>query len=95
MMMNNLTGQDQVWARTMVTVITKQNKRNRDSRNSANSEEKINNLQSKKMIFLCKHHQKLSSNMRGSFQLKVRDPIQQEVKNSWKNIKKIQLPKKS
>eukprot|EP00957_Ditylum_brightwellii_P006361 482511-Ditylum_brightwellii.AAC.1 len=67
-MMNNLTGQDQVWARTMVTVITKQNARNRHSTNSTNSQEKINNLQSKKMIFLCKRHQKLSSNIRGSSQ---------------------------
>eukprot|EP00957_Ditylum_brightwellii_P079719 6061129-Ditylum_brightwellii.AAC.1 len=34
------------------------------------------------MKFLCKHHQKLGSIMKGSCQLEVRDPIKQEAMNS-------------
>eukprot|EP00957_Ditylum_brightwellii_P016317 1226990-Ditylum_brightwellii.AAC.1 len=34
------------------------------------------------MKFLCKHHQKLGSNMKDSCNLEVRDTIKQEVKNS-------------
>eukprot|EP00957_Ditylum_brightwellii_P068740 5217818-Ditylum_brightwellii.AAC.1 len=77
-MMNNFTGQDQICLWATLTVITKHNTRNRHRRKRAKSQEPRNDIQSNKMKFLCKHHQKLCSNMKGSCQLEVRDTIEQE-----------------
>eukprot|EP00957_Ditylum_brightwellii_P148532 11310057-Ditylum_brightwellii.AAC.1 len=67
--MNHFTGQDWRCPWAMLTVITKHNTRNRHRRKSAKNQEPRNDLQSNKMKFLCKHHHKLGSNMKGLCQL--------------------------
>eukprot|EP00957_Ditylum_brightwellii_P060201 4572949-Ditylum_brightwellii.AAC.1 len=63
-MMNDVTGWMWICPWTMKTVITNHKARNRHSKKRADKQETRNNLQSKKIKFLCKHHQQLGSNMK-------------------------------
>eukprot|EP00957_Ditylum_brightwellii_P074945 5695571-Ditylum_brightwellii.AAC.1 len=77
-MMNNITGQDWICQWAMLTVITKHQARNKHRRKSPKSQEPRNDLQSNKMKFLWRHHQKLGSSMKNLCQLEVRGTIEQE-----------------
>eukprot|EP00957_Ditylum_brightwellii_P089174 6790962-Ditylum_brightwellii.AAC.1 len=80
--MNNITDQMRICLWTMKTVITKHKARNRQGRKSTKSQAPRKELQSSKTKLLCKHHQKLGSNMKGLHQVEVKDAIEQEVRNS-------------
>eukprot|EP00957_Ditylum_brightwellii_P039804 3013808-Ditylum_brightwellii.AAC.1 len=61
-MMNNITGWICPWA--MKTVMTKHKARNMHGRTSAKSQAPRKELYSNRIKLLCKHHQKLGSNMK-------------------------------
>eukprot|EP00957_Ditylum_brightwellii_P072888 5539398-Ditylum_brightwellii.AAC.1 len=67
--MNDITGWMWIFLWTMKTVITKNKERNRHRRKNTKSQPPRKELQSNKMKLLCKHHQKLGSNMKGLCQL--------------------------
>eukprot|EP00957_Ditylum_brightwellii_P186685 14214721-Ditylum_brightwellii.AAC.1 len=89
--MNDITGQMWIYPWTIKTVTTKHKARNRHRRKSKQSQAPRKELQSNKMKFLCKLHQKLGSNMKGLYQVEVRDTIEQEVRSSVEKHQEITI----